>query len=138
MITCLEAHISKLEVKTEITYSDSVRIRAHMERFISLDSDFKTHHFHINEVVDEEDEETLKREQAILDDHEDGMNEIMDCLTQLGHTKLTPTVVAPPRSLETVAELFQLSHQRLQCLESSLRSVKKKCRLSDLGTRPSC
>ena len=47
MITRLEAQISKLEDEPEITYSDSVRIQAHTERFISLDSDFKKHHFHI-------------------------------------------------------------------------------------------
>ena len=65
MITCLKAQISKLEEKPEITSSDSVRIQAHTKRFISLDSDFKTHHFHIIELVDKEDEETLKREQDI-------------------------------------------------------------------------
>ena len=69
--------------------SNYVRIQALTERFISLDSDFKTHHFYIIEVEDEEDEETVKREQAILDDHEDRMNETLDCLTQLGHTKST-------------------------------------------------
>ena len=53
MITRLEAQISKLKAKPEITYSDSVRIQTHTERFISLDSDFKTHHFHIIELVDE-------------------------------------------------------------------------------------
>ena len=94
MITRLEAQISKLEHKPEIMYSDSVRIQAHTERFISLDSNFKKHHFHITELVDEEDEETLKQEQAILDDHDDRMNEIMDRVTQLGHAKSTPPVVA--------------------------------------------
>ena len=75
MITRLEAQISKLEDKPENTYGDSVGIQAHMERFIFLDSDFKTHHFHIIEMVDEEDEETLKWEQATLDNHHDRMNE---------------------------------------------------------------
>ena len=41
MITRLEAQISKLEDKPEITSSDSVRIQAHAERIISLDTDFK-------------------------------------------------------------------------------------------------
>ena len=78
MITCLEAQISKLEAKPEITYSDPLRIQTHTERFIFQDYDFKTHHFHIIKVVDEENVETLKREQAISNDHEDRMNEIMD------------------------------------------------------------
>ena len=80
MITRLEVQVSKLEEKAEITSSDSVRIQAHTEKFISLDSGFKTHHFHVVRLVDEE---TLKREQAILDEHEDRMSEIIDRLTQL-------------------------------------------------------
>ena len=50
---------------------------------------------------------------------------MLDCLTQLGHTKSTLTVVAPPMSLETAVEPSWLSHRRLQRLKSSLRSVKK-------------
>ena len=125
MITRLEALVSKLEDKPEVTSSDSVRIQAHMEKFISLDSDFKTHYFHIIGLVDEDDEETLKRVQAILDDHEDRMNEIMDCLTQLSHSKSLPTVVAPPMGLETAAEPSRLLHRRLNHMESTLSSACK-------------
>ena len=53
MITHLEAPVSKLEEKPEITSSDSVRIQAHTKKFISLDSDFTTHHFDIIGLVDE-------------------------------------------------------------------------------------
>ena len=45
MITRLDMQISKLEDKLEITSSDSVRIQSHTERIISLDTDFKKHHF---------------------------------------------------------------------------------------------
>ena len=123
MITCLEAPISKLEDKPEITASDYVRIQAHTERIISLDTDFKTHHFHVIELVDEDDEDTLKQEQAILDDHEDRMNEIMDHLTQLSHSKSSPTIVAPSMGLETKAEPSRLLRRRLNHMESTLRSI---------------
>ena len=128
IITHLEVQISKLKAKPEITYSDSVRIQAHMERFISLDSDFKTQHFRIIELVDE-DVETLKWERAILADHEDRMKEIMDRLTKLSNSKSSPTVTVPPMSLKAAAEPSRLSLQRLQCLESILRSVKKPSNL---------
>ena len=72
----------------------------------------------------EEDEETLKQEQAVLDDHDDRMNEIMDRLTQLGNTKSTPIVVALPMSLETAAEPSQLLRRRLNQMESTLRLIK--------------
>ena len=74
MITRLQVQISKLEDKPEIMYSNSVKIQAHTERFISLDSNFKKYHFHIIELVIEKDEETLGWEQAVLDVHEDRMN----------------------------------------------------------------
>ena len=95
MITRLEVQISKLKNKPEIMLSDSVRIQAHTVRFISLDSDFKKYHFHNIELVDEEDKEPLGWQQALLDDHDDRMNDIIDRLTQLGHTEPRPIVVAP-------------------------------------------
>ena len=45
-------------------------IQAHTERLNSLDSDFKEHHSHIIELADEEDQQTLEWEQALLDNHE--------------------------------------------------------------------
>ena len=79
MITHLEVQISNLEEKPEIMHSDSVIIEAHTERLISMDSDFKKHHFTIIELVDE-DQETLEWEQALLDHHEDKMTNMMDRL----------------------------------------------------------
>ena len=67
MITSLEALIFKLEDKPEIMHSDSVTIQGHTEKLSSLDSDFKKHHVTIIELVDE-DQETLEREQGLLDD----------------------------------------------------------------------
>ena len=104
MITRLEVQVFKLEEKPEIMSSDSVRIQAYTEKFFSLDSDFKTHHFHVIELVNEDDEETLKWEQAVMDNHEERMNEIMDRLTQLSHIKSSPTVAAIPMGPETPAE----------------------------------
>ena len=108
-ITHLEVQVSKLEEKAEITSSNSMRIQAHMEKFISLESDFKTYHFHIIALIDEENEDILIREQAILDHHEDRMNEIMDRLTQLRHGKSSPTVMAPPMGLVAAVEPSRLS-----------------------------
>ena len=61
IITGLEPQISKLEDKPQIKHSNSVIIQAHTERFSSLDSDFKKHHFTITELVDK-DQATLERE----------------------------------------------------------------------------
>ena len=124
MITRLDMQISKLEDKPEITASDSVRIQAHTERIISLDTDFKKHHFHVIGLVDESDGDTLAQEQAILDDHEDKINDIMTRLAQLSHSKPSPTVEAPSTGLEpTKAEPTRLLLRRLKHMESTLRSI---------------
>ena len=47
----------------------------------------------------------------------------MDSLTQLGHTKSSPTIVAPPMGLATAAEPSWLLHRRLDHVENTLRSI---------------
>ena len=81
-------------------------------------------------LVNEEDEDTLRREQAILDDHEDRMNEIMDCLTQLSHSRSSPTVVAPPMGpaqdepMRTTSTDPQRGlNRRLVLIETELRDI---------------
>ena len=54
-------------------------IQAHMQRLNSLNSDFNKHHFTIIELVDEYPE-TLEQEQALLDNHENRMTNVMECL----------------------------------------------------------
>ena len=83
--------------------------------------------------MDKEDVETLKWELAILDNHDIRINEIMDRLNQLGHTKSSPTVTAPPMSLETAAEPSQLLHRRLNHVESILRSINSTFESLTLG-----
>ena len=92
----------------------------HTERIISLDTDFKIHHCHVIGLVDESDGDTPALEQAILDDHEDKINDIMTRLIQLSHSKSSPTVAAPSTGVESAAEPSRLSRRRLQRLESSL------------------
>ena len=123
MIAHLEVQVSKLEGKPEITSSDSVKIQAHMEKFSSLDSDFKAHHFHIIRLVDKNYEDTLTWEQSMLDDHEDRMNDIMDRLTQLSHNKSSPTVTAPLTGQESAAEPSRFLRRKLDYMKTTLRSI---------------
>ena len=123
MITHLETQISKMEIKSEITHSDSVIIQGQTEKLKSLDSDFKRHHYTMIELVDEEDLETLDQEQAVLDDHDNKIANMMDRLIRLSHTKPSLTIAALPMSLETSAEPSQFLRRRLDHMESTLRSM---------------
>ena len=54
-------------------------------------------------------------------------------LIQLSHTKPSLTVVAPPMSLETIAEPSWLLYRRLCCLERSLSWVNMTVKLLTPG-----
>ena len=123
VITLLEMQITKLEDKPEITSSGCVRIQAHTERIISLDTDFKKYHFHLIGLVDEFDEDALTQEQAMVDDHDDRINDIMNRLTQLSHYKSSPTVAAPSTGLESAAEPTRFLCRRLNYMETTLRTI---------------
>ena len=92
MISRLDVQISKLEDKHQIIHGDSLMIQGRTEKLCSVDSDFNKHHFTIIELVDE-DQETVERVQALLDDHVDEMTYMMDRLIPL------PIVMAPSMSL---------------------------------------
>ena len=65
-----------------------------------------------------------------MDDHEDRLNEIMDCLTKLGHSKSSPTVVAPPMgpaqdepTPRTSTDPQRGLHRHLALIETELRDI---------------
>ena len=46
------------------------------QKIESLDSEFRAHHFALIDVVPDEDEETLSKEQETLDKHDDDVAEL--------------------------------------------------------------
>ena len=88
------------------------------------DKEFKCFHFAIVDLLKQQ--EDVEMEQANFDEHEDRIGKLGDCLQQLipQDESAKEELTAPPMRLEEAAEPSQLSCQRLQRLESSLRSVK--------------
>ena len=86
-LTCLEVQIAKLEDKPENIHSDPVMIQGHTEKLNSQDSTFRRHHFAIIDQIDE-DQEMLEQEQAVLNDHEGKVINMMDRLIQLGRIQM--------------------------------------------------
>ena len=64
------------------------------------DSDFKTLHFQVLDIIDENDEEALKKEQDILDQHEDTVAALI-LRIQSVITHVTSTVHVPTLPLES-------------------------------------
>ena len=79
-ITKLEARIQRWELKDGLSVVDHLSIQRHMESLKEHDADFRTHHFAVVELVNEED---LVAEQAVLDEHADKVTDYMDRLQQL-------------------------------------------------------
>lgn len=84
IITRLDTQFSKLENLLEIMHSDSVMIEARTEKLNNLDSNLKKHHFTIIDLIDK-DQEKLEREQAVFDDDENKVTNMIDHLIQFVH-----------------------------------------------------
>ena len=88
------------------------------------DSDFKTLHFQVLDIIDENDEEALKKEQDILDQHEDTVAALILCIQSV-ITHVTSTVHAPTLPLEsTTPDTQRATARRLSRLELSLKDTE--------------
>ena len=67
-ITRLDSRVADLQAKPELTAEDRLSAQQLLQRLNTLDTDFKSHHF---AVVDLLDEDALEGEQAILDEIDD-------------------------------------------------------------------
>ena len=118
-ITRLEERILKFEEKVELKAIDQASVQRMIKRPEGLDSDFKQHHMLLIETIEEE--EKLREEQAILDEHDHKVSEFMDrlhCLIEenkLEEVKLTASPLKP--------ELSRKLSKRLRCVEDDMWSV---------------
>ena len=70
-ITSMEDSIGKVETKAEFSTSERLLIAHLVKKLESLDVDFKLHHHTILDLLNEEEEGTLKQEYAIFNDYGD-------------------------------------------------------------------
>ena len=66
-ITRVEDHVTTLQPNEKLNNTDRATVQLLLKRFDTLDGEFKTQHF---AVLDLTDEETLGKEQAVLDGHD--------------------------------------------------------------------
>ena len=79
-ITRLDGRVSELEGKPELSPADRRSAQTLLAKLNELDADFKSYHFHI---VDLTEEESLDAEQTILDEHDDRIVNLSTRLQQL-------------------------------------------------------
>ena len=79
------------------------------EKLSNLDSEFRTHHHTLINLID--DEEELAKEQEMLDAHDDLIAEL--------HVRVRRVITAPPSK----ASLYRVMSQMLAHLKKSLASI---------------
>ena len=112
-ITRLESRLRELE---EISDQPTTADHAHQlaVRSKALDSEFKSYHLQLVDLIDENDDELLEKEQEILDKHDDHVADMNVRFNRL-YSNATPT--AP-------GDRQKLSSRKLAHLERSVISVR--------------
>ena len=65
-ITRLESRVANLQGKPELTAEDRLSVQQLLQRLNTLETDFKSHHFTVVDLLDD-----IESEQAILDETDD-------------------------------------------------------------------
>ena len=128
-VTRLEDHLAALEAKDTPTSSDCLTL-GHLSRKIeALDAEFKEHHYSVIDLVGV-DKQKLGEEQALMDNHEDKVAEIVLRLQQLW-----PDSKAALLAMHSMEQCIHLGKQ-LCCMEISLRTVNEAVEPLAPLTRP--
>ena len=115
-ITKLGDLIVTFEYKVELSHSDRLAVQRLQQRLTNMDSDFKRYHLAVVDLLDED--KNLDDKQAILDDHDDRVSDLSDCLTNLP--------IPAEREMKPKADPQQPLHRRLQHVECSMQKVAEQ------------
>ena len=107
-VTRLETRVGRLEEKDRLTHSDHISVQGLLSKIKALDKEFKAYHY---QILDQIDEDELEWEQAVLDDNEDKIKELMDRLRQLEAEKDTKRTRAssPDHALPLQRQLVRIA-----------------------------
>ena len=81
-ITYLKTKLAKLEEKETLIEKEQMTVSKMVKKLAGgLSAEFKTYHCTIVDQI--EDQDKLTKEQAVLDDHEDKVEDLTECLEDL-------------------------------------------------------
>ena len=96
-LTCLEEHTLRLEIKERLSKDDQMMIQRLLKKLEALNSEFKSYHFTIVELI--EDDEMLAKQQEVLDSHDDKVLFLTKILQHLVAETESTIRPSPPQSL---------------------------------------
>ena len=120
-VTRLSNRLKDLEADPEVPGA-SDRAKHLLSKLNEADSDFKTLHYQVLDVIDERDDEALQKEQDILDEHDDIVStlvlRIQNIITHAPLTTHSPTSLGPVTS-----DALKVTACRLSRLELGLNGT---------------
>ena len=121
-ITRLNSRLKELESKVEepVTHDHTQRLYTKLD---TLDAEFKTHHFALIDLID--DDETMGKEQEALDQHDDDVAALAVSLQKL---------ITVSSAMPTNSDHRKVLTCKLQHLEKSLTLVSEN--ISSLSSHP--
>ena len=108
----------------------SDRAKQLLVKLDEADSDFKSLHYQVLDLIDESDDEALKKEQDILDHHEDAVAALILHIQKIMTHTPTAHALTPPIELST-PDPHKMTARRLSRLDLGLRNTESG--LSDLS-----
>lgn len=126
-LTKLSSKLGELEGKPDEpnTLEQAQRLKSKLE---SLGTEFKTHHYSVIELIEEEDE--LVDEQTILDQHDDIVAEL--------ETRIQKLISDCSRRSKDPSSPRNLQSRRLERIDKELSAINKAVDSLDMGTDNTC
>ena len=112
----LESRVNGFEAREDISNSNSLAIQLLIKKFEMLDAEFHQYHFAIIDLL--EDEVNLEEEQAVLDNHNEKITDLME---RLQHLALKSEV---DQYLSTTTDPSQPLRKQLHRTERRARMVQ--------------
>ena len=82
-LTRIEQDIAKLEIKEELILQDQRKVERLLEQIKDNDTDFEQRHSEVLNFISEEEQDALKQEEAIFDEHVNRVAKLTERIKQL-------------------------------------------------------
>ena len=112
-LTRLESRVQELERLSD--QPSTVDYAKHLaEKLETLDAEFKSHHLQLIDMIGEDDDDTLEKEQDVLDNYDDQVTDVSIRLKRLYSVTVSPTM----------ADHLKLFSRKLIHLKGNITSVR--------------
>ena len=124
-LTRIERDIASLERKEELAHQDQRKVERLLEQLKDNDANFETRHLEVLDLIEGEDEDTLKQEEEVFDEHINRVAELIERLEQIDISRevtATRSTTAEPDSSGRLTKRLKFLEQQGEVIAKSTRS----------------